>query len=109
MGQVAIISRQQHDIESELRECVACLENTGIPVYVTHRGQGYAVLWADNQVISRGVQVLRNAGFEAAPLTRTRSLKLGHRPVKLGHRPRQSPSRNRTAEARLHAVSPSWR
>ena len=102
MKQVAIISRQEHDIESELRECVACLENTGIPVYVTHRGQGYAVLWADNRVIARGVQVLRNAGFEAAPLTRTRSLKLGHRP-------RQSLSRNRTAEARLHAVSPSWR
>ena len=88
MKQVAIISRQEHDIESELRECVVCLENTGIRVYVIHRGQGYAVLWADNRVISSGVQVLRNAGFEAAPLSRTRSLKLGHRPVKSGHRPR---------------------
>ena len=87
MTQLAIIPRKQHDIARELSECLECveclecLENSGIRVYATHRAQGYTVLWAEDPVISIGTQVLRNAGFEAAPLTRTRSLKLVHRPL----------------------------
>jgi len=84
MKQVAIIHREQRDIAHELSDCIACLENSGIQVYATHRGQEYAALWAEDPAMSRGTQVLRNAGFEAVPLTRTRSLKLGHR-----HRPVQ--------------------
>ncbi len=81
MKQVAIISREQRDIVRELSDSIACLENSGIQVYATRRGHGYAVLWAEDRAISEDAQVLRNAGFEAAPLTRTRSFKLGHRPV----------------------------
>ena len=83
MKQVAIIPQEQRDIYRELSDSIACLENSGIQVYATHRGQGYAVLWAEDRAISRGMQVLRNAGFAAAPLTRTRSVELGHRPVQI--------------------------
>ena len=85
MKQVAILPREQRDIARELSDCIACLEKSGIHVYAAHRGPGYAILWAEDPAISRGTQVLRNAGFEAAPFTRTRSLKLGHRPFKLRH------------------------
>jgi hypothetical protein len=78
MTQLAIIPRQQRDIARELSDCISCLENSGIHVYAIHRGQGYGVLWAENSAIARGDQVLRNAGFKAAPLTRTRSLKIKH-------------------------------
>jgi hypothetical protein len=79
MKLVAIVPRAQRDIARELSDCIACLENSGIQVFATHRGHGYAVVWAEDPVIPRGVQVLRNAGFEAAPLTRTRSTKIDHR------------------------------
>jgi hypothetical protein len=75
MKRVAIIPRDQHDIAHEVSDCIACLENIGIQVYATHRGEGYAVLWAEDPIISSGARVLRNAGFEAAPLNYTRSSK----------------------------------
>jgi hypothetical protein len=78
MEQVAIVSREKHNIDRELSDCVAYLEKTGVMVYATRRLEGCAIVWADNAVISRGVEVLRNAGFGAAPLKRTRSVKLGH-------------------------------
>jgi len=78
MTQLAIIPREQCDIACELSDCISCLKNSGIHVYAIHRGQGYAVLWTENSVILSGDQVLRNAGFKAAPLTRTRSLKIRH-------------------------------
>jgi hypothetical protein len=46
MKQVAIIPRD--DIARELSDCIACLENSGIHVYATHRGLGYAVLWTED-------------------------------------------------------------
>jgi hypothetical protein len=85
MRSLAIISRHEHDIDSELWECVACLEDTKIHVYVTHHGPDYAVVWADDQVTSKGVAALRSLGFEAAPLAFTRSLKSGHCSIRLGH------------------------
>jgi hypothetical protein len=78
MKQVVIIPRQQRDIVDELSDCIACLEKSEIHVYAAHRGQDYAVLWADDPAISTGVQILRNAGFKTSQLTRTRSLKLRH-------------------------------
>lgn len=40
MKQVAIIPRKQHDIGRELSDCIARLENSGIRVFATRRGQG---------------------------------------------------------------------
>jgi hypothetical protein len=72
MKQVAIIPQEQHDIGRELSDCIARLENSGIRVFAARRGHGYAILWAEDPVISRGAQVLSNAGFAAAPLIGTR-------------------------------------
>jgi GNAT superfamily N-acetyltransferase len=73
MKQLAIISQEEDDIEPKLSDCVERLENTGVWVYAIHRGRGYAVIWADVQLIERAPQIRRDAGFEVAPLTRSRS------------------------------------
>jgi len=72
MKQLAIISQEEDDVERKLSDCVERLENIGVWVYATHRGRGYAVIWADIQLIDRATQVLRDAGFDVAPLTRNR-------------------------------------
>jgi hypothetical protein len=79
MKQLAIIPRDQRDIVQELEGCIERLQKSGIQVYATHRGQGYGVLWAEGSAFS----TLTNAGFKAAPLTRTRSLKLGQRALQV--------------------------
>jgi hypothetical protein len=79
MKQLAIIPREQRNIVHELEDCIERLENSGIQVYATHRGQGYGILWAEGSAFS----VLTNRGFKVAPVTRTRSLKLRHRPVQV--------------------------
>ena len=61
------IPRDQRDIVQELEGCIERLQKSGIQVYATHRGQGYGVLWAEGSAFS----TLTNAGFKAAPLTRT--------------------------------------
>ena len=81
MKQVAIIPRTQCDIVDEVSDCIACLEKSRVQVYAAHRGQGYAVLWAAESAISTAAQILRDAGFEASQLTRTRFLELTQRPV----------------------------
>jgi hypothetical protein len=74
MKQLAIVSREENDIERELSDCVERLENTGVWVYATLRGRGYAVIWADDHLLDRAMQLLRDAGFDnVAPLTRNRS------------------------------------
>jgi hypothetical protein len=73
MKQLAIISQEENDIERKLSNCLDCLENAGIWVYATHRGRGYAVIWADEQLSDRTMQLLRDAGFDVAPLTHNRS------------------------------------
>ena len=77
MKQLAIIPRDQCDIAHELEGCIERLEGSGIQVYATHRGQGYGILWAEGSAFS----ALTSAGFKVAPLTRTRSFKLGQRPA----------------------------
>lgn len=74
MKQLAVISQEENDIERELSDCVERLQNAGVWVYATHRGRGYAVIWADDDHLpDRATQLLRDAGFDAAPLTRNRS------------------------------------
>jgi hypothetical protein len=99
MKQVALIPRGEHTIDAELCDCIACLQNLGIRVYITHRGQGYAVLWADDAVVSRGTQILWNAGFKAAPVPRIRSLTSGHLTGQFGTSRRPS-SRTKTLKTR---------
>ena len=66
MKQLAIIPRDQRDIVHELEGCIERLEDSGIQVYATHRGQGYGILWAEDSAFS----VLTCDGFKVAPLTR---------------------------------------
>jgi hypothetical protein len=73
MKQLAIISQEENDIERKLSDCLECLQNAGIWVYATHRGRGYAVIWADEHLSDRAMQLLRDAGFDVAPLTYNRS------------------------------------
>ena len=73
MKQLAIISREEDSIERKLSDCVELLEHTGVCVYATHRGRGYAVIWADDQLGERTTQLLRAAGLDVAPLTRGHS------------------------------------
>jgi len=74
MKQLAIISQEENDIERELSDCVERLTNAGVWVYATHRGRGYAVIWADDDHLpDRATQLLRDAGFDVAPLTHNRS------------------------------------
>jgi len=73
MKQLAIVSQEENDIERKLSECLECLENAGVWVYATHRGRGYAVIWADEHLSDRATQLLRDAGFDVAPLTYNRS------------------------------------
>jgi hypothetical protein len=79
MKQLAIIPRDQRDIVAELVGCKERLEDSGIQVYATHCGRGYGILWAEGSAFS----VLTNAGFKVAPVTRTRSVKIRHRPVQV--------------------------
>jgi len=69
MKQLAIIPRDQRDINQELEGCVERLEHSRIKVYVSHRGHGYGILWAEDSAFS----VLTSAGFNVAPLTRRSS------------------------------------
>jgi len=70
MKQLAIISQEENDIERTLSDCVECLANAGAWVYATRRGRGYAVIWADDHHLpDRATQLLRDSGFDAAPLT----------------------------------------
>jgi hypothetical protein len=69
MGQLAIVSQEENDIEHILSDCLERLENAGVWVYATHRGRGYAIVWADGHSLDRITQLLRNAGFDVAPLT----------------------------------------
>jgi hypothetical protein len=73
MKQLAIVSRAEKDIERKLSDCVEHLGNTGVWVYATHRGRGYAVIWADDHLLDVATQQLRDAGFDIAPLTYNRS------------------------------------
>jgi len=73
MKQLAIISQGENDIESKLSDCVKGHENAGLWVYATHRGRGYAVIWTEDHQIDRAVPALRDAGFDVAPLSRSRS------------------------------------
>jgi hypothetical protein len=73
MKQLAIVSQEENDIERKLSDCLEYLENAGVWVYAIHRGQGYAVIWADEHLSDRTTQLLRDAGFDAAPLTYNRS------------------------------------
>src|SRR5215472_4212455 len=74
MKLLAIISQEENDIERELSDCVERLTNAGVWVYATHRGRGYAVIWADDDHLpDRATQLLRDAGFDVAPLTHNRS------------------------------------
>src|SRR6516165_2316451 len=73
MRQLAIVSQEENDIERKLSDCLERLENAGVWVYATHRGRGYAVIWADGHLLDRATQLLRNAGFDVAPLTHNRS------------------------------------
>ena len=66
MKQLAIIPRDQRDIIQELEGCVDRLEHSRIKVFVSHRGHGYGILWAEDSAFS----VLTSAGFNVAPLTR---------------------------------------
>jgi|SRR6516225_2091170 hypothetical protein len=77
MKQLAIISQAENDIERKLSDCVEHLENTGVLVYATHRGRGYAVIWADDYLLYRATQQLRDSGFDVAPLTYNRSPQIG--------------------------------
>jgi hypothetical protein len=73
MKQLAIVSQGENDIERKLSDCVERLKNTGVWVYATHRGPGYAIIWADEHLPDRATQLLRDAGFDVAPLTYNRS------------------------------------
>ncbi len=73
MAQLAIVSQAEDEIERKFSDCVERLESRGVWVYATHRGRGYAVIWADDRLIGRATQVLREAGFDVAPLKRNRS------------------------------------
>jgi hypothetical protein len=73
MKQLAMISQTENDIERKLTDCLEWLNNAGVWVYATHRGRGYAVIWADEDLSDRTTQLLRDAGFDAAPLTYNRS------------------------------------
>jgi GNAT superfamily N-acetyltransferase len=76
MKQLAIIPQEEDNIEPKLSDCVERLENARVWVYAFHRGRGYAVIWADDQLIERAIQILRDAGFDVAPLTHSRSLQI---------------------------------
>jgi len=74
MKQLTIISQEENDIEQTLNDCVERLANAGVRVYATRRGRGYAVIWADDDHLpDRATQLLRDAGFDVAPLTHNRS------------------------------------
>jgi hypothetical protein len=73
MRQLAIIAQAENDTERQLSECVERLANAGVWVYATHRGRGYAVIWADDHLLDRDTRLLRDAGLEVAPLTHNRS------------------------------------
>ena len=76
MEQLAIISQEENDIERTLSDCLEFLNNAGVWVYATHRGRGYAVIWVDEHLPDRATQLLRDAGFNVAPLTYNRSLQI---------------------------------
>jgi hypothetical protein len=105
MKPFAIIPRDQRDIAQELEGCIERLEKSGIQVYVAHRGQGYGVLWAEGSAFS----ALTNAGFKAAPLTRTRSLKSGHQPVQFTTATPITVSEQHTDDSLLPWSSPNKR
>src|ERR1700757_773331 len=73
MGQLALIAQEQDNIEPILSECVKCLESAGVWVYASYRGRGYAVIWADDELLDQATEVLINAGFDATQLTRGRA------------------------------------
>lgn len=83
MKQLTIISDEEHEIERKLNYCVERLENTGVWVYATHRGRGCAVIWADDNLVDRAMPVLRDAGFDVAPLTQNRSPRIKTRALAL--------------------------
>jgi hypothetical protein len=76
MRQLAIISQEDNEIDRKLSDCVKHLENAGVWVYATNRGQGYAVIWADDYLFELATQQLIDAGFAVAPLTRKRSIQI---------------------------------
>jgi hypothetical protein len=88
MKQLAIIPRDQRDIVAELEDCRERLENSGIQVYGTLCGRGYGILWAEGSAFS----VLANAGFQVAPVTRTRWAQIRTRTVSVKHLPSTSVS-----------------
>jgi hypothetical protein len=80
MKQLAIIPRDQRDIFSELESCIERLEHSGIQMYGTLCGRGYAILWAEGSAFqSRRVPVSRSHHLLVAQF-RTQTGSTGHPP-----------------------------
>jgi hypothetical protein len=71
MRPIAIVPRPGHEIRIELDHSVAYLNNAGIEVRNMAIGQGLALVWVDDEIVSISVEALRGAGFNATELTET--------------------------------------
>jgi hypothetical protein len=63
MKRIVIAPREGRQIEVDLGECMACLQNAGIRDY-TARLERYGVFWVADRLFAPALQALVDAGFE---------------------------------------------